>query len=154
MSDVTAIPGTRRQVKELVDGTLVLSVHIDPPFKAALHRLFPEIDMPVAIAPLVIGQHQVMRSGPGGNDEEAVKHAHEPIGPRCKLAVMWCKDPQFQDWMVINHLVGPDPDGAAEGVRNLCGVASRRELDTDADAGAVFDELIRQPYASHLRSLE
>ncbi len=47
-----AISGTRRTVKELVDGTLRVTVDIDPPQKAAFLKLLPEVDMPVAIAPL------------------------------------------------------------------------------------------------------
>lgn len=50
---MSAISGTRRQIKEMADGTIRLSVDIDPRFNAEFHRLFPTIDMPVALAPLV-----------------------------------------------------------------------------------------------------
>lgn len=55
MSAAVAISGTRRQVRELVDGTLEVKIHVDPRFKKAFHELFPEIDAPVAIAPLRVG---------------------------------------------------------------------------------------------------
>ena len=50
---MSAISGTRRTMRELADGTIRLSVDIDPRFKAEFNRLFPDIDMPVALAPLV-----------------------------------------------------------------------------------------------------
>jgi hypothetical protein len=40
-------------MKELVDGTIRVQIDIDPPQRADFLRLFPSIDMPVALAPLV-----------------------------------------------------------------------------------------------------
>lgn len=50
----TAVAGTRRSMKELVDGTIRVQIDIDPPDRAAFLRLFPNIDMPVALAPLAL----------------------------------------------------------------------------------------------------
>lgn len=50
---MNAISGTRRQYKEMADGTLSVVIHIEPNLKAEFHRLFPDVDMPVALAPLV-----------------------------------------------------------------------------------------------------
>ena len=47
-----AIAGTRRTTRELKDGTLVVVIEIEPNDKAAFLKLFPEVDMPVALAPL------------------------------------------------------------------------------------------------------
>lgn len=52
LDEPIAIAGTRKAVKELVDGTLRIQIDIEPQHKAQFHKLFPEIDMPVAIAPL------------------------------------------------------------------------------------------------------
>ncbi len=49
---ILAITGTRRQVRELVDGTLEVKIHVEPRHKGDFHELFPDIDMPVALAPL------------------------------------------------------------------------------------------------------
>ena len=48
----SVIAGTRRAVKEMADGTLRVMIDVDERYKAAFHKLFPEIDMPCAIAPL------------------------------------------------------------------------------------------------------
>lgn len=57
MSESLAITGVRRQIRELVDGSLEIKIHIQPYDKKEFHRLFPEIDMPVAIAPLQVNRH-------------------------------------------------------------------------------------------------
>ena len=50
---MTAISATRRQMKEMADGTIRVQVDIDPAFRAAFLQAFPSIDMPIALAPLV-----------------------------------------------------------------------------------------------------
>lgn len=52
MDNPTAISATRRSYKELADGTLRVQFDIDPQFKPSFLDMFPEIDMPAAIAPL------------------------------------------------------------------------------------------------------
>jgi hypothetical protein len=53
MSEIQVISGTRRAMKEMADGTLRVQIDIDPRFRAAFFAAFGQIDMPVAIAPLV-----------------------------------------------------------------------------------------------------
>lgn len=62
MSDAIAISGTRRAIKELVDGTIRVQIDVDPQFRKAFFELFPDIDMAVALAPLqTITPSQVSR---------------------------------------------------------------------------------------------
>jgi hypothetical protein len=61
---MSAISGTRRQYKEMADGTIRVSVDIEPQFKAEFHRLFPDIDTPVALAPLVLDFERVAEPDP------------------------------------------------------------------------------------------
>lgn len=77
MNDPTAISGTRRQVRELVDGTLEVKIHVDPRFKADFHKLFPEIDVPVALAPLKNNFENTENPAPakaGGNQIARLLH--------------------------------------------------------------------------------
>jgi len=60
---VTAIQATRRTVKELVDGTLRVQIDIDPKDKAAFLQLFPDVDLPMAIAALTIPAEQPKATG-------------------------------------------------------------------------------------------
>ncbi len=68
-----AVSGTRRSMKELVDGTIRVQIDIDPPQRADFLRLFPSIDMPVALAPLV-PEASIEKPSP----EAAENDVHQP----------------------------------------------------------------------------
>jgi hypothetical protein len=153
-----ALQGVRRQVKELVDGTLSLTVHIAPYHRAAFWRLFPEIDTPVALAPLQPEASMAASTTPlvtsSSNDLEPVG-----AGPLCRLAAMWCKDEAFQKWVLGDgqYAVADDAEReriCAGSVRKACLIDSRRELDTNPEAKARFDKLIRHPFVAHLKTLQ
>lgn len=134
----TAISGTRRQIRELVDGSLEVRIHIDPRFKADFHRLFPSIDAPCALAPLV-------------NDFERIEQKEEEPkgGPLCKLACIWCKDEEFQEWMAIQ--CGVDPSEMTElatavDLRVMVNINSRKDLDSNPEAAERFNRLVRIPF--------
>lgn len=98
-------------------------------------------------------------------DSEAPQEpaTEKPPGDLCRMAAMWCKDPVFLNWLRMFHLVACDEvideledrpcsgeDLAARVVRDLCGVVTRRDLDTNPDAAKKFHELIRRPYLAYL----
>jgi hypothetical protein len=136
MSDKpTGISGTRRQIRELVDGSLEVRIHIDPRFKKAFHELFPEIDTPVAIAPLV-------------NDFERLPQPDKPKGgPLCTLAARWCKEPMFQQWVGVDN-----EQEAAASIRTICEIKSRSELDHNPMAAFNFNDHFRTPYMDFLKT--
>jgi len=133
--DMSAISGTRRKAQELADGTLRVQIDIDPRFKAEFHRLFPDIDTPIALAPLPLDFERLPQ-------EEKKKG-----GQLCSLAARWCKDEAFREWL------GPNltEEEAAEHVRTVCGISSRSELDHDQEAAALFNEHFRLPYMNVLK---
>lgn len=136
----SVISGTRRKAQELADGTLRVMVDIDPRFKADFHRLFPQIDTPVAIAPLVAHFERI-------EEEEKQKG-----GPLCKLAAMWCKDADFQEWLAFQFdMEKMDEDGTADFFRKWMGVSSRKELDNNPEAAERFQILVRSPFMGWLK---
>lgn len=72
----------------------------------------------------------------------------------CGLSLKWCKDPHFQEWCL--HTFGDAwaaagdvsfEKAAAFVVRRVCGAtASRTELDTKPEAGALFKIWFMGPY--------
>jgi hypothetical protein len=62
-------------------------------------------------------------------------------GALAKLAGQLCADPAFQAYLECDS-----DESAAEAVRKLCGVASRAELDHNAEAADRFHRLIRKPW--------
>ncbi len=134
----SAVSGTRRAFKELVDGTLRVQIDVDPECRRDFLRLFPDIDTRIAIAPL---------------RPEAKAQALKG-GELARLAGMLCDDPEFQLWLESHTDDLPAAIGGAEGaeraaviVRHLCGVQSRSELDHNPDAAALFHGRIRRPWA-------
>lgn len=57
-----AVSGTRRSMKELVDGTIRVQIDIDPMYREVFFRLFGQIDMPVAIAPIQLNRKTEVRT--------------------------------------------------------------------------------------------
>jgi hypothetical protein len=53
-----------------------------------------------------------------------------------KQAGILCKEPGFQKWLRVD-----DEEAAADMVRRICGCASRRDLDRNPDAAAIWIKL-------------
>lgn len=145
---MSAVSGTRRSIKELVDGTIRVQVDIDPQYRKTFFEMFSEIDMKVALAPLRSEAEVIVEGKPKGGD-------------LAQLAGQLCSDEKFQDWIIVN--ANPDSLGVRIGtggvvdtltkeeqathlVRGMCGVKSRAELDHNHDAGRKFHELVRKPW--------
>lgn len=135
---MNAVSGTRRAFKELADGTIRVSIDLDPSQRRAFLDLFPDIDMPVALAPLVEDfEQQALKVV-----DEVVTEILKPKGGElAKLAGILCADPKFQDWISATS----EEDAATE-LRARCGVTSRAELDHNAKAATIFHEHIRKPW--------
>ena len=80
-------------------------------------------------------------------DEDAEQTA--PAAPKikpgelCIMACTFCADRLFQDWAV--GATGSEDDAKVY-VLNICGIKSRKELDTDKAAAKRFHTLIREPF--------
>lgn len=133
---MNAISAVRRQVREMVDGTLEVKLHISPIDKASFHRLFPEIDMPVAIAPLSIGAPK----------QEA--RAKQKLGQLGLLAVQWCESADFAAWFFTET----GERFSVQAFKDYVGINKRTELDTDDQAAHRFQSMIRGPYMDYLEN--
>jgi hypothetical protein len=154
-------------MKELVDGTIRVQIDIDPPFRAAFLSMFPNIDMPIALAPLQIGLPPPVppkreadppqrADDPGAiQDREHEKRKSKFPTGLCGLAVKWCSDPHFHNWLDYEFIeemaaAGIDAktpeDQAAAVIKRVCKIDTRKELDTIHSAGAMFREHIMGPY--------
>ncbi len=141
MADVIA--GTRRSMKELVDGTIRVQIDIDPSFRQQFFEIFGQIDMPVALAPLKPDFEQQPEEKPKGM-------------ALAKLAGMFCNDPLFfdfiqrvyRDWLGDVH---PDEfdkpeDFCRHAILAICKIDSRVQLDHNPAAARIFHEEIRIPF--------
>ncbi|MCO1396401.1 hypothetical protein [Burkholderia cenocepacia] len=67
-----------------------------------------------------------------------------------QLAGMLPRDPQFREW-VAQWMVPPrevDVDTAAEFIRTVCEIESRKQLATDRAAEQRFHQFLRRPFVA------
>lgn len=94
-----------------------------------------------------------------GDDEQPVAAPtpapavkRERMAPLCEWAVTVCRDPMFQTWAISRMKSEPDcksrEDHARSVIVSLCGVESRKHLDTNPAAASALHELVRKPYAA------
>lgn len=139
---MTAIAATSYTSRILVDGTLAMTIHIDPPFRDAAIALFGAPGSSMALAAL---QCATSEPAPKG-------------GERAKWCGIRCQEAAFQRWIQERYLKeweaapGATPaTWAASVIRAVCSVESRAELDNDATAAERFDRLIRRPYFEQVK---
>ena len=135
-----AISGTRRAMKEMADGTIRVQVDIDPACRSAFLSMFGNIDMPVALAPLVSHFEQA-KPVVAQNEPEARNKG----GELARLAGRFCQNEVFRRWCDA-----VDAEEAAGWIREQCDVISRGALDHDAAAADKFHKLVRLPYMAWL----
>ena len=143
---MSAIPAVSRQIKTMADGTLRLSVDIEPNNANEAFQLFGSPHVPVAIARL--------------NQEAFIQHAQElaiennivekvQITGLTLLSVTWCKDPDF--WSFMNTEFQPEEkieneQSCADYIKVICNIESRRDLMSNHEAQQIFHDEIRNPY--------
>ncbi|MFC4275546.1 hypothetical protein [Achromobacter aloeverae] len=131
-----AISGTRRAMKEMSDGTIRVQVDIDPACRGEFLKLFPSIDMPVALAPLVADFERPKTENPVLQQDQQLKG-----GELAKLAGIFCQQPEFWEFAGV-----PDGECARDWILDICCISSRRELDHNPVAARIFHDLVRKPY--------
>ena len=130
----------------MADGTLRLTVDIEPRNAQAAFALFGAPGRAMALAALKDG------SGAIAGPETGISVTNKPKGGEwAKLAGMWCADPDFWKWAnsvahggVFWHI--NTAKSAGEFVREQVEIETRADLDHDAAALARFNYLIRLPF--------
>lgn len=142
---MSILQATSAGVKDMADQSLRITFEFEPRDAAEAFALFGKRGSSCALAALT--QAATIKVA----QQEAVKA--DPIGPLCKLACQWCKDPKFWDW--IDEKIGNEnvADNSREQdakayILEICQVVSRKHLDTDSKAAQDFHRFIRQPFIS------
>ena len=142
-----AITGVRRQMKELADGTVRVTVDIDMQFKDAFLANFP-IDTPIAII-------RMTQEASARQLRANIVSQENRMNGLGLLAVRWCKETMFWEWLEDNFGNEIDSeDDAADAVKAICNIESRKELNTNAPAADFFNKHVRIPYMNFLEELK
>jgi hypothetical protein len=148
---MSAIPASSVSLKTMADGTLRITFDVEPGQAQDAFRLFAAPGTQVAIAALRDGS--VLEQKPEAEIPVSVPRAH--IGDACYRTVQWCAESKFWEWIGSTTHNGiywhvHDAREAKEFVCEICGVTSRKELDTDNEANKAWHRLIREPYRQYL----
>jgi hypothetical protein len=132
---VNAIEASSVNVRTMVDGTLRLTVDIEPRHAIAAFTLFGSPGTALALAALRTKAEKEKPKGP-------------PL--HSQWLAMRCEEREFQTWMAVNWPDQRERSTNTPGlVRLVLGVLSRAEIDTDPVAFERFERLIRKPWAEH-----
>lgn len=137
MSVIEASSGNYRS---RVDGTIVLSVEIEPLYRTAALELFGQPGTPMALAALKVGT-------PRQEPPKLKPKAH--IGEACWQAVDLCSDARFWEWVQFATLNVKQLSTEAEAkayVLDVCGIESRKDLDIDHEARDRFNVRLFRPF--------
>lgn len=137
-----AIEATRGTIRELVDGTIRLTVDIDPINKTNFHKRFPDINMRIAIVPM-LEPHQIEQAE-GESPPEYVERIS-------KWAAMCCQHIDFQQYVAFKRTTDATEQRAIEYIYDYCNIVSRRELDVH---GSQASKLFRQLHAKFTKWVE
>lgn len=141
---MTIIEASSVSVKTMADGTLRVSVDVEPRHAQAAFALFGAPGTPMALAALKTAKEAVPAPTP-----EPIKEApSRPIGPICQWLVMRCKESDFRNWIAnkVGYRYAMTEQECADAVKKLCGVSSRADIDGNKVAADLFQSLIRGPW--------
>lgn len=140
---MSVIEAASVRIATLADGSLRLTVDVEPTHAQAAFSLFGAPGTPMALAALKVGH--------AAKSYEPAVEEKPKGGPLAKLAGIWCNDPEFQAWLTKRgDFAKPlDAESAAEVVRTWCGITSRAQLDCEPLAEGKFQQFIRGPYMKH-----
>lgn len=140
------IQATSRTVKTMADGTLRLTIDIEPGDAQGAFMLFGQPGAPVVLARLTQEAAQASL-------QKQIAEPEMKGGELAKWAGILCNDEQFHKWIdatvedsyqyVTN---GTIQDDAKNFIAVTCGITSRRELDHNKQAGLTFREEIMAPF--------
>jgi len=137
-------------VRTMADGTLRLTVDIEPAQSKSAFNLFGAPGTQLAVAALIVRPKHSARE-----ESDTRQTTKAKGGELAKLAAMWCESEDFWRWCTSTFTdadVVTNSSEAASLVRFMCGISSRAQLDQDQEARAAFNRIFRVPYGEHLRS--
>ncbi len=136
---MSAIEASSVGVKTMADGTLRLSVDIEPRFARDAFALFGSPGTPIALAALKTAAQET-------KTETKPPRRSKPIA---EWLAMRCREQAFRSWVGKHYGSIVSEDLAADWCRRQCKVESRGDIDGSPEAEERFQRLIRGPWSKH-----
>ena len=140
---MSAIEGATVNLRTMADGTLRITIDVEPGSAQAAFALFGAPGTPVALAALKVG-HALKSDAP----------AEPKGGPLSQWLAQRCNEVAFREWVwQAVPLCGPEPtcDEASDSICGYIGVNRKREIDGDRHAPTNLKTLVMKPYSDWLK---
>lgn len=120
------------RIKSMADGSLDLTVRIEPKDMIAACTLFGAPGLPIVLGRLVMD-----------HEKPTVTEEKPKGGPLSNEAGILCGIPKFREFLIYQFGCCNEMTDfvTAEYVREICGVTSRAEIDSNPEAKAKFLKL-------------
>lgn len=128
-----AIPAVSRKISTLVDGTLRLTVDIEPMYAQDAFALFGGGNIPMALAALNAGTQ--IPAEPETAKEELKG------GELSRCAGMMVRNPAYWESQGVGSMSEAD-----QILKGWCRIKSKRELDHNPEAAELFHKHVRKPF--------
>lgn len=134
-------------LRVLADGTVRLTIDVEPKDRVAAMQLFGAPGQPVGLAALQVGHA-------AASDKPATS-TYRDLGPICREAIDLCRNERFQAFATTNRgkrldVIGDVESFCKDFITNTCMVESRQELDTADGARELFIAHVRKPFHAWL----
>ena len=127
----------------MADGTIRCYIDIDMHCKDDFLANFP-IDAPIAVARIT------QEAATASAQSETIERSNRLTG-LALWAAEKCKDQDFLTWLKLEtSYIAESESDARLAILDICDIQSRRELETDRRAIAVFNHEIRGPFMKWL----
>lgn len=145
-----AVMASTTTVRTMADGSLRISLDIEPRHARDAFNLFGAPGTPVALA-------RITAEAATAEARKEFEPERPKGGQLCRLAAMWSQEDEFHAFLTatmkwakaysepITSVV------AANIIRETCGVTSRADLDHDERAALIFHRDFRLPYQRWLQ---
>jgi hypothetical protein len=150
---MSAIEGATVACRTLQDGTLRITVDVDPPLAQQAFALFGAPGRGVALAALKDGRAAIEKPDPSQSrirterQQETTQANWGALGVNCKAAITWGSSPDY-----LAFIGAQSPEDAERHIKNVCRVKSRKELDTDAEAAERFARYVKAPFQRYMQA--
>lgn len=130
-----AVAGAVASMRIMVDNTVRVTIDFEPKDREAVMRIMGMVGRPVAVAAL--------RDGFAKASDEPTPE-RKKLGPLCQQAIDLCISHKFHEFIKTKGPWKASEEAAKGFILGICGVTSRRDIDTNIDAARRFDEMKRE----------
>ena len=144
---MSAIEGATVNLRTMADGTLRITIDVEPGSAQAAFALFGAPGTPVALAALKVGHAMA--------SDERVAAAEPKGGPLAQWLAQRCNEGAFREWAMRSLKLPESFYTNAEISNVVCqhiGVNRKREIDGDQYAPTRLKTLVMQPYGDWLKT--